>query len=121
VRRKLTIELLHREAAQFCHIESSYENPDLYGITDGKAVGTYIEHKFQRQLSKKYSYNQGSSTKEIDLPSPDVNTDIKVTSIKQPQSSCPFKTARQKIYGLGYNLLLFVYEKKTMVSVSYQG
>ncbi len=38
-------------------------------------------------------------------------TDIKVTSITQPQSSCPFKNARQKIYGLGYNLLVFVYEK----------
>ena len=37
--------------------------------------------------------------------------DIKVTSIKQPQSSCPFKSARQKIYGLGYHLIVFVYEK----------
>lgn len=38
--------------------------------------------------------------------------DIKVTSIKQPQSSCPFKSARQKIYGLGYSLLVFVYDKE---------
>lgn len=37
--------------------------------------------------------------------------DIKVTSIKQPQLSCPFKHARQKIYGLGYSLLVFVYDK----------
>jgi len=37
--------------------------------------------------------------------------DIKVTSIRQPQSSCPFESARQKIYGLGYGLLVFVYEK----------
>lgn len=36
---------------------------------------------------------------------------MKVTSIHQPQSSCPFKAARQKIYGLGYALLIFVYEK----------
>jgi len=54
---------------------------------------------------------QGNSARGIDLPSEDINTDIKVTSIKQPQSSCPFKDARQKIYGLGYNLLLFVYDK----------
>lgn len=46
------------------------------------------------------------------MPSSDINTDIKVTSVKQPQSSCPFKSATQKIYGLGYNLLLFVYDKK---------
>lgn len=38
--------------------------------------------------------------------------DIKVTSIRQPQSSCPFKSARQKVYGLGYSLLVFVYDKK---------
>jgi hypothetical protein len=37
--------------------------------------------------------------------------DVKVTSIKQPQSSCPFKSARQKIFGLGYSLLIFVYNK----------
>ncbi len=37
--------------------------------------------------------------------------DIKVTSIKQPQSSCPYRSAEQKIYGLGYSLLVFVYEK----------
>jgi hypothetical protein len=42
---------------------------------------------------------------------PSVDTDIKVTSIKQPQSSCPFKDAKQKIFGLGYNLLVFVYDK----------
>ena len=36
---------------------------------------------------------------------------MKVTSFRQPQSSCPFKSARQKIYGLGYNLIVFVYEK----------
>src|SRR5262249_7205169 len=36
---------------------------------------------------------------------------MKVTSTKQPQSSCPFKSARQKIFGLGYSLLVFVYEK----------
>jgi hypothetical protein len=37
--------------------------------------------------------------------------DIKVTGIKQPQSSSPFNSARQKIFGLDYSLLVFVYEK----------
>ena len=36
---------------------------------------------------------------------------MKVTSIRQPQSSCPFKSARQKVYGFGYSLIIFVYEK----------
>ncbi len=53
--------------------------------------------------------NTGNSAKGLDLPS--IDTDIKVTSIIQPQSSCPFKDSKQKIYGLGYNLIVFVYDK----------
>lgn len=83
----------------------------LFGVTDGKAVGTHIEHKFQEHLNSKYETKIGSSALEIDLPSVDILTDIKVTSMKQPQSSCPFKDAKQKIFGLGYNLLVFVYDK----------
>ena len=78
-------------------------------MTDGKAVGTYIEHKFQVSLQKRYGYARGSSAKGIDFPVLEV--DIKVTSIRQPQSSCPFKSAGQKIYGLGYSLLVFVCDK----------
>ena len=111
MKQKLTIEILVKEAKAFCRKESKFDNPDLFGITDGKAVGTFIEHKFQDYLSSKYDYIIGSSASGIDMPSEDINTDIKVTSAKQPQSSCPFRNARQKIYGLGYNLLVFVYEK----------
>ena len=111
MKQKLTIDILIKEAKVFCEVESSFDNPDLFGITDGKAVGTFIEHRFQDYLSLKYDYIIGSSANGIDMPSEDINTDIKVTSIKQPQSSCPFRNARQKIYGLGYNLLIFVYEK----------
>lgn len=111
MKQKLTIDVLTKEAKNFCKRESKFDNSDLFGVTDGKAVGTFIEHKFQEYLSSKYDYVIGSSASGIDMPSEDINTDIKVTSIKQPQSSCPFRNARQKIYGLGYNLLVFVYEK----------
>lgn len=53
----------------------------------------------------------GNSAFGIDLPGEGIETDIKVTSIRQPQSSCPFRNARQKIFGLGYHLLVFVYDK----------
>jgi len=106
---ELTIELLKTEARTFASVESKHREPSLYGITDGKAVGTYFEHKFQRYLHGKYNYIEGSSAKGIDFP--ELGVDMKVTSIKQPQSSCPFKTARQKVYGLGYSLLVFAYEK----------
>jgi len=108
---RITLAKLKQEAKIFCETESVFKNKELYGVTDGKAVGTYVEHKFQEQLKGKYFIEIGSSAKGIDLPSADIMTDIKVTSIAQPQSSCPFKDAKQKIFGLGYNLLVFVYEK----------
>jgi hypothetical protein len=110
-KEKLTIEKLIQEAQCFCVEQSKIQHKELYGVTDGKAVGTLIEHKFQMHLQEKYDLTVGSSAKGIDLPSYDILTDIKVTSIKQPQSSCPFKDAKQKIFGLGYNLLVFVYDK----------
>ena len=105
----LTVDILIREAKNFCEIMSRENHASLIGVTDGKAVGTYVEHRFQKYLDEKYVLSIGSSAKGFDLPS--VNTDIKVTSITQPQSSCPFRDARQKIFGLGYNLLVFVYNK----------
>ncbi|OAV70243.1 hypothetical protein Barb4_01486 [Bacteroidales bacterium Barb4] len=110
-KEKLTIEKLIEEAKSFCVEQSKIQHKELFGVTDGKAVGTLIEHKFQACLYDKYEVTIGSSAKGIDLPSDDILTDIKVTSIKQPQSSCPFKDAKQKIFGLGYNLLVFVYDK----------
>jgi hypothetical protein len=106
----LTINSLCLEAQTFAVIESNYFEPTLFGVTDGKAVGTYLEHKFQRFLHDKYDYVEGSSAKGIDFPN--LNIDMKVTRITQPQSSCPFSSARQKIYGLGYSLLVFVYDKE---------
>ncbi len=109
MKSELNIEILKDEAARFAAIESEYDEPSLYGVTDGKAVGTYLEHKFTAYLANNYIYEQGNSASGIDIPG--LGVDIKVTSVKQPQSSCPFKSASQKIYGLGYNLLVFVYEK----------
>jgi len=112
IKQKLTIKNLITFAKEFCEQESKIPNSELFGVTDGKAVGTLIEHKFKDFLLSKYDLQIGSSASGIDLPSSEINTDIKVTSIKQPQSSCPFKNAQQKIFGLGYNLLVFVYDKK---------
>lgn len=108
---KLTISKLRKEAIAFCKQESSTTHDNLVGVTDGKAVGTYIEHKFEEYLKNKYEVTIGSSAKGIDLPDKEINTDIKVTSVKKPQSSSPFRNIEQKVYGLGYNLLIFVYDK----------
>lgn len=106
----LTVEILKREAAIFAREESAHAEPSLFGVTDGKAVGTYLEQKFRSYVVPRFTSIEGNSAKGIDFPG--LNVDIKVTSEKQPQSSCPFKSARQKIYGLGYSLLVFVYDKK---------
>lgn len=98
--RPLALRDLKKEAVAFAKSESAHDEPSLFDITDGKAVGTYLEHKFQESLQDRYEYARGSSAKGIDFPK--LGVDIKVTSIRQPQSSCPFKSARQKVYGLGY-------------------
>ena len=108
--KKLTNDGLKEVAGQFAHEMSTHHIDDIVGASDGKHVGTYLEHSFKNYLKKYFeSNNWGNSAKGIDLP--DINTDIKFTSIRQPQSSLPFKDASQKIFGLGYNLIVFVYDK----------
>ena len=109
LKKALTVDLLCIEAKVFSEKESQHTEPSLYGVTDGKAVGTYLEHKFRLYLQEHYTFEEGNSANGIDFPG--LGVDMKVTSIKQPQSSCPFKSARQKVYGLGYGLIVFVYDK----------
>lgn len=105
----LTIESLCFEASNFSVLTSNYSEAILYGVTAGKAIGTYLEQKFRQYLKNKYDFVEGNSASGIDFPS--LFVDMKVTSFRQPQSSCPFKSARQKIFGLGYGLIIFVYDK----------
>jgi len=105
----LSIVQLCQEAQTFAIQQSQAIEPALYGVTDGKAVGTYVEHKFQAYLAQNYMFDIGNTARGIDFPG--LSVDVKVTSNRQPQSSCPFESARQKIYGLGYSLLVFAYEK----------
>ena len=105
----LTLEALKQSAKIFAANLSGAAIPDLYGITDGKAVGTYVETKFKRHLEDLFVFRQGNAANGIDFP--ELEVDVKTTSITQPQSSCPYKDASQKVFGLGYHLLIFVYSK----------
>lgn len=105
----LTLTLLKTQAQHYLTHLAQGGIPDLYGVTDGKAVGTYIEHGFIDNLTQQFTFDRGNSARGIDFPS--LNVDLKVTSLKQPQSSSPFRDAKQKVYGLGYHLLVFVYKK----------
>jgi len=106
---RLTLEMLKEAARKFAEVESAHQEPSLFGITDGKTVGTYVEQKFRKYLRKQYDFEEGSAASGIDFP--ELGVDVKVTNTDQPQSSCPFQSARQKIYGLGYSLLIFIYDK----------
>ncbi len=108
-KQALTIDLLCAQALVFSRREGNHREPSLFGVTDGKAVGTYLEHKFRSYLQQRFAFVDGNSASGIDFP--ELGVDMKVTSVRQPQSSCPFKSARQKVFGLGYGLVVFVYEK----------
>lgn len=105
----LTLASLKYSAKIFATQLSGAAIPDLYGANDGKTVGTYVEQKFKRYLEDLFVFVPGNAASGIDLP--ELGVDLKATSIVQPQSSCPFKSASQKVYGLGYHLMVFVYSK----------
>ncbi len=105
----LTVDLLKGAARDFAEELTSTPIPSLYGVTDGKAVGTFVEGAFNTHIAGSYRHAAGNAAKGIDFPS--LGVDLKVTSARQPQSSCPFRDATQKVYGLGYHLLVMVYEK----------
>ena len=105
----LDLSGLQAATAAFAAEVSATEIPELFGKNDGKAVGTWVEKAFNLYLLDRYNYVPGNAASGIDFP--DLNVDLKATSITQPQSSCPFRDASQKVYGLGYHLLVFVYGK----------
>ncbi|MCY3805898.1 MAG: hypothetical protein OXG91_05305 [bacterium] len=105
----LDLNGLKAAAAEFAESLLGAPIPELFGITDGKALGTWIEASFNEFLAAQYAYGPGNPARGIDFP--ELEVDLKATFVKQPQSSCPFRYASQKIFGLGYDLLVFVYEK----------
>ena len=54
--KKLTREALALVAKTFCLDQSKAFHSELFGVTDGKAVGTHVEHLFQ--ASKSASLNE---------------------------------------------------------------
>lgn len=106
----LSIEALKKEAKAFASLLSKQPIDKLYGINDGKKVGTYVEIQLNEYLTDRFTYLHGSAANGVDIP--ELLVDVKATSKKQPQSSSPFQNSAQKVYGLGHHLLVFVYDKK---------
>ena len=67
MKKELTIKALISEAKAFCEAESKINNAFLYGVTDGKAVGTHIEAKFKQHLFQIYNTEKGNAASGIDF------------------------------------------------------
>lgn len=106
----LTLDSLKRAAHGYATMLATEGMEALYGVTDGKAIGTLVEAAFKDYIDERYVHARGNAAHGIDFP--ELAVDLKVTSVRQPQSSCPFRDATQKVYGLGYHLLVMVYEKR---------
>jgi len=97
----------------FCAEISQRRIEELFQVTDGKRVGTYIEWECKAYLEERTGLEiGGSAALGKDLPL--FNIDIKTTSVVQPQSSSPYRSIDEKIFGVPYNILLFIYEKEDL-------
>ncbi len=56
--KKLDTSTLFEFAKQFCIEQSRINHVELLGVTDGKAVGTYVEHLFQTALQWRLQYGR---------------------------------------------------------------
>ena len=72
--KTMDISDLKQEAKIFCEFMEKENHTSLIGVTDGKAVGTYVEHRFKDYISSKYEIEIGNSSKGIDLPGKDIET-----------------------------------------------
>ena len=49
-KERLTLEKLYIAAKEFCFIERQFDFPELLGRNDGKAVGTFVEHRLRQYI-----------------------------------------------------------------------
>lgn len=103
-RRTLTRELLLGEALRFSSLNLSMEKV----AKDGKSIGTFVERRFNDFLASRYVFRSGNAALGLDFP--ELEVDVKTTSAKLRSSSAPFKSYREAVFGLGYDLLVFMYE-----------
>ena len=54
-KKPLTIELIKQEAKSFAEKESKHSEPSLYGVTDGKAVGTLLGTQIPKEIANALS------------------------------------------------------------------
>jgi hypothetical protein len=72
-----------------------------------KTSATAIEQRLHEYLGRRYIVDRGNAASGADLPA--LGYDIKVTSMRKPQSSAPYRGISEKIFGLPYGILVLPY------------
>lgn len=100
---------LVRAAQRFCLGAEEEGHKEIFGAVSCHVVNSFVERCFLEHLSDYYNLDVGFSPLNVALPS--INTEIRTAPVDRPDTFCPYISSRQKIYGLGYNLLLMLYVK----------
>jgi len=77
--------------------------------TDPKSLAMFAERTLHRWLQTRFDYRTGSSANGLDFP--DVPMDFKLTDAARPQSSIPAAGRHEMLWGLGYHVLVAIYQK----------
>ncbi len=88
---------LKAAAAEFAESLRDTPIPELFGTTDGKALGTWIEANFNEFLAERHAYSPGNAARGIDFP--ELEVDLKATFINQPSHRARSATRRRRSSG----------------------
>lgn len=110
--RILSVEDVIQESKECLSFNQNIKTKKLFGINDGKTLGTHIENIFFDYLENKgYLFKRGNPSKGIDFPELDIDIKSNSSTRSKYGTSSPFRSFEQKIYGMGYSIVLFIYDK----------
>ena len=58
----LTLEILQESISGFVEIYTSSQWQELFGVTDGKAIGAHLESQFKQYLIQSYNIDSAESS-----------------------------------------------------------
>lgn len=112
---RLTREQLKIEAAAFAKAHARHSEPALLGL-DYPVVEPYYLHRFKTKLAKRYQLPEAKPDDEImfpDITFPDIKVDVKFINDLLNDSYHMMLSPTQMFYGMGYDVLLFVYHQQS--------
>lgn len=93
---------------RFCERINEIDVPEEH-LSSSKKIGTYFEKELRDWFGNETDIDSdGSVAQEEDIP--ELNLDVKATSKTQPQSSIPMRAPIERIRGMNYDILVFIYD-----------